>query len=88
MAYTIVRTQTVFGNLRAVCMDVTADAAEQNIQTGLGKIVGMSYGPSSMNSSNIHLEVNSTSTGVAAMGTVGVSGCTTGDRFFLTVYGA
>lgn len=88
MAYTIVRTPSVFGNLRVVCMDVTADAAEQNISTGLGKIIGMSYGPSSMNSSNIHLEVNSSSTGVASPGVIGVSGCTSGDRFFLVVYGA
>lgn len=87
MAFTIVRTPSAFGNQRVVMMDVTADAAEQNIVTNMGRVVAYSYGPSSMNSSNIHIAANSTSTGTAAMGTIGVSGCTTGDRFFLTVYG-
>lgn len=88
MAYTIVRTQSVFGNERVVHMDVTADAATQAIDTGLKNIVAMSYGPISMNSSNIHIAVNSNASGVQAYGTVGVSGNTSGDRFFITVYGA
>jgi hypothetical protein len=88
MAYTIVRTSTVFGNQKTAILDVSADAAESNIQVGLGRIVGISYCPISMNSSNIHIAVNSNSTGLASPGVVGVSGCTSGDRFFITVYGA
>lgn len=87
MAFTIVRTQSVFGNLRSVLLEVSADAAESNISTGLQKVIAFSYGPKSMNSSNIHIAANSNSTGLAAMGTIGVSGCTSGDNFFLIVHG-
>lgn len=87
MAYTVSRTNSVFGNLRTVIMEVTADAATQVVETGLKNIVGMSYGAKSMNSSNIKLAVNSNASGVQSMGVVGISGCTTGDNFFVTVYG-
>lgn len=87
MAFTIVRTPSVMGNLRVVLLDVTADAAEANISANMTKIIGCSYLPGSMNSSNIHMAPNSNSTGVAAMGTIGISGCTSGDRFFLVIYG-
>ena len=87
MAYTLVRTPSVFGNQATEIIHCTADAAEANIATRLGKIVGFSYGPSSMNSSNIHIAMNSNSTGVAAQGTIGISGCTSGDAVVLVVYG-
>jgi hypothetical protein len=87
MAYTLVRTPSVFGNVAVEMIHCTADSAEANIVTRLGKIVGFSYGPSSMNSSNIHIAINSNSTGLAANGTVGISGCTSGDDFYLVVYG-
>lgn len=87
MAYTVTRTQTVVGNLRAVHMDVTADAATQTIETGLKNVVCMNYGPLSMNSSNIHMAANSNATGTASFGVVAVTGCTSGDHFFITVYG-
>ncbi len=87
MAFTLVRNPTVFGNEAVEIIKVTADAAESNIQTRLGVIVGFSYGPSSMNSSNIHIAINSNSTGLSSPGVVGISGCTSGDLFYLTVYG-
>lgn len=87
MSFTLVRTPTVLGNLRATVIDVSADAAEVDISVGPGKIVGISYCPISMNSSNIHIAVNSNSSGAATVGTVGISGCTSGDRFFITVFG-
>lgn len=87
MAFTLVRTPSVFGNKGVEIIHCTADAAEQNIATRLKKIVGFSYGPISMNSSNIHIALNSNSTGVATDGTVGISGCTSGDAFVITVYG-
>ena len=87
MAYTVTKVNSVFGNLRSVIMNVTADAATQAVETGLKNVVGMSYGPLSMNSSNIHLAVNSNASGVQSMGVVGISGCTSGDNFFVVVYG-
>ena len=87
MAYTITRTQTVFGNYRAVMLEIVADAATEAVATGLGKIVGMSYAPKSMTTANIHLYANSGVAGTATNGTIGVTGCTSGDHFFVTVYG-
>ncbi len=87
MAFTLVRTPTVFGNMAAEIIKVTADASTQNVQTRLGTVVGMSYGPVSMNSSNIHIAVNSGAGGTALAGVIGISGCTSGDLFYLTVYG-
>jgi hypothetical protein len=88
MAYTVTRQQSVFGNMRAVLMEVTADAATQVIETGLGKIVGFSYAPKSMNSSNIHMAINSSATGVQSYGVFSVTGCTSGDNFHVVVYGS
>jgi len=88
MAYTVVKYNTVLGNKRVVGLDITADAATQTIETGLKKIDFMCNGESSMNSANIKLAVNSNSSGIQSMGVIGVSGCTSGDRFFVTVFGS
>ncbi len=87
MAYTVTKVQSVFGNLRAVLMDVTADAATQVIETGLKNVMGFSYAPQSMNSSNIHMAINSNASGVQSMGVFAVSGNTSGDHFNIIVYG-
>lgn len=87
MAYTLVRTPTTFGNQASEIIKITADAGTQAVVTRLGTIVGMSYGPVSMNSSNIHIAVNSNTSGISAPGTLGISGCTAGDLFYITVYG-
>ncbi len=87
MAYTVVKFNTVLGNKRVVGLDITADAATQTIETGLKVIEWMSNGEASMNSANIKLAVNSNASGVQSMGVLGVTGCTSGDRFFITVFG-
>lgn len=87
MAFTVSKTQTVFGNQRTVIMEVTADAATQTIETGLKKVIGFSYAPKSMNTSNVHMAINSNASGVASQGVFTVTGCTSGDNFFVTVYG-
>lgn len=87
MAYTVTKAQSVWGNLRVVSMEITADAATQTVETGLKNVVGMSYGPKSMNSSNIHMASNSNASGVQSFGVVGITGCTSGDNFFVVVYG-
>lgn len=88
MAYTITRTKTVFGNLGVSILNVTADAATQTIETGHGSVLGFSYGPVSMNSSNIHFGINSNASGVQSFGVLSVTGCTSGDDFVVTIYGA
>lgn len=87
MAYTVTRIKDVFGSKRVVLLEITADAATQAVESGLKNIMGMSYGPKSMNSSNIHLAINSNASGVQSFGVVGVSGCTSGDNFHVVVYG-
>ena len=87
MAYTVTRYASVFGNKRAVGLKVTADAATQTVQTGLGVIEWYSIGYGSMSSNGIKVAINSNASGVAEFGSVGVTGCTTGDDFYLTVYG-
>ena len=87
MAYTVTKTQSVFGNERVVHMEVTADAATQTIETGLKNVIAISYAPKSMNTSNIHISTNSNASGVQSFGVVAVTGNTSGDNFFITVYG-
>ena len=87
MAYTVTRKNSVFGNVRTVLMEITADAATQVIETGLKNVLGFSYAPKSMNSSNIHMAINSSATGVQSYGVFSVTGCTSGDNFHIVVYG-
>lgn len=87
MAYTVSKKQTVFGDQRAVILDITADAATQTVETGLGKINGFALGPKSLSTAAIKCYVNSNSSGVQSFGVLGISGCASGDQFFVTVYG-
>ena len=87
MAYTVTKVQSVFGNERVVHMDVTADAATQTIETGLKNVFSISTCLASCNTA-IRFAINSNSSGIASFGVVAVSGATSGDRIFITVYGA
>jgi hypothetical protein len=87
MAYTVAIDKTTFGNKKVHIMNIIADGAEANLTTGLAIIDGVSMCKKSMNSSNMHVEVNKNSTAAVANGTIGISGCTAGDDFCLVVYG-
>ncbi len=88
MAWTVTKFKTVFGDKAVVGLKVVADSATSVVASGLKHIDWFSYGPSSMNSSNIHIGVNVTASSAAeSQGTVAVTGCTSGDEFYLTVYG-
>lgn len=86
MAYTVTKVQSVFGNLRSVIMDVTADAATQTIETGLKNVVGFSVGNKS-GASGWKVWANSNASGVQSMGVLGVSNAASGDQAFIVVYG-
>jgi len=88
MAFTVVRKESVFGNERVAILKVTTDAATQNVESGLSIIHGISLGISSCNSSNFKIGVNSATTGTAIAGYLGITGCTSGDTFYVTCYGA
>lgn len=89
MAYTISKEITVFGNKRAVLLDITADAATQAVETGLARIdyIGGIMLQSAATAIGPKFVPNKDASGAAAAGKLGVSGLTSGDRFFVTVYG-
>ncbi len=87
MAWTIVRNPSVMGNKRVVGLTITPDSATFAVETGLSVVEYFTDGPASMNSSNIHIAINSNCSGVQSMGVLGVTGCTSGDLFCLTVFG-
>lgn len=89
MAFTVTRQRTVFGNMRTVIIDVVADGAEANITAGLSNIVGFSTGIRSLSTGTAypHIYANKNSSGTAAPGTIGISGITSGDEFFIVAYG-
>lgn len=87
MAYTVTKYKTVFGDHRVVAMNIVADAATQNVVTGLSIIDWMELGVKSLATMGIKVYPNSSATGVASPGTVGMSGLVSGDELYVTVYG-
>lgn len=89
MAYTVtVVNKTVFGNKRAHLLDVTADAQSGVVDTGHGIVDAFTVGAISMNTNSlVKMRPNINAASAASNGQIMVSGCTSGDRFFLVVYG-
>lgn len=88
MAYTINRTKTAFGNMRVSIMSCTADAATQNIQSGLDRVIGVTMTPVSMATFNSHsMYPNVLAAGTASAGYVSVTGLASGDEFHLVCFG-
>jgi hypothetical protein len=90
MAYTVTKTPTVFGNEKVVHLLIDADAATQTVETGLTNIVAYAFGHVSMTTysvAGIKIAVNSNASGVATPGSLGISGATAGDKFYVTVFG-
>lgn len=88
MAWTVTRDKTVFGNKAVVNLKLTADAATQTVETGLAKIDHFNQGFGSMSTLvGLTVAINSNAIGVASAGVLGLSGFTSGDDIFLTVYG-
>jgi hypothetical protein len=86
MAYTVTRKNTVFGNERAVHLDILADAATQTIETGLKVIHAHAVSIQSA-AAVFKCYANSNASGVQSMGVLGLSGLTSGDRIYVTVFG-
>lgn len=88
MAYTVTRTRVVFGNKRGVLLKCVADAATEAVATGLKVIDHVTFGFGSCTTTAINVKVNANASNVAANGTLGISGATSGDELYFTVYGA
>lgn len=88
MAFTVTKTPTVFGNKRAVILNITADGAEANIETGLSYIEAVTIGQFySMATGGAQVRKNVNSTGTAANGTLGLSGFSANAEVDVVVYG-
>ncbi len=89
MAWTVLRYPTVFGNKRAVGLKLTADAATQNVDTGLAVIEWIAQGTygSMASQTGRFIAINSSATGVATPGQLGCSGFAAGDEIYVTVFG-
>ncbi len=78
---------TVFGNQRAIGGVVTADAASGVVSFGLSTITHVEWAPKSCTTSGFRVRQNAVAGGTASQGDIGVSGCASGDEFYVTVYG-
>jgi hypothetical protein len=88
MAFTVVKTPTVFGNKKVVILNVTTDGAGSNIETGLGYIEAVTVGQFySMATGGAQIRKNVNSTGTAANGTLGLSGFSAAAEVDIVVYG-
>ena len=83
---TLVR-NTVFGNERVQIYDVTADAQSGVVACGIYVDAVMLTQVSMTTNSLIKCRPNINHASAASIGNVMLSGCTSGDRFFLMVYG-
>jgi hypothetical protein len=89
MAWTVSKEATALGNKRVVLASVTSDSSEANLDLGLAYISHYTLGIASCSTGTAlpHVAINKNSSGTAANGILGISGVTSGDALFLTVYG-
>lgn len=89
MAWTVSKDAAVVGNKRMIIASVTSDSAEANLALGLGYVdhVSVSLISCSTGTALPHVAKNMNSSGTASNGTVGISGCTSGDVFCIVAYG-
>lgn len=87
MAYTVSRKQGSDGDKRRVIIDITADAATQTVESGLSVVEGHAIGIQSCSTAAIKVYANSNASGVQSMGVLGISGCVSGDEFYVICYG-
>ena len=84
-SFTVLK-QTVFGDERVTHGVVTADGTAGYVATGLQNIVAMSHAPKSM-TTGVKYTINKLDAGTASAGSLAVTGCTSGDEFYVTLYG-
>lgn len=87
MTWTVTKTSTVMGNMRCVIVNALADAATQNIETGLTRILGCAVNYKSCATGPNFIYDNSAVSGTQIFGTLGCSGFTSGDQICAIVFG-
>lgn len=84
-SYTVAE-KTVFGNQRVHQGVLVADSTAGYVATGLSVITHISYAPKSQ-TSGVKMKINTLDSGTSTAGSLAVTGCTSGDEFYVTVFG-
>ena len=82
--------KTVLGNKNVVVLSCVADAASDAFATGLSNVDWYGFAPRSMSTGangGAKIRMNVLSAATASPGYIAVTGVTSGDHFYLTVYG-
>jgi hypothetical protein len=79
--------QTVFGNERVVHMIISADANSGAVDSGLSVIDSIGVAVKSAATGSQKFKANLNSGATALNGSIFCSSCTSGDDFYVTVYG-
>ena len=88
MAYTTTLTKkTVFGDSRVHMYDIIADAATAEIATGFDFIDHVQPAVNSAATYGAKWSKNVLTAATASNGTLSVTGCASGDTYYVTVYG-
>jgi hypothetical protein len=88
MAWTVSKVvEATVGGVRQQVWDLTADSATYELSTGLKNILALSTAINTATSGAIKFKPNILSAGTAALGNVAITGATSADRVYLTVYG-
>lgn len=92
MAFTLTNyAKTVHGNQNVWQGKVTADDVSGVVSFGYVTLTNVIWSPASAttNGSGIatRFRINANAAGSAAAGSLGISGCVSGDEFYVTVYG-
>jgi hypothetical protein len=83
---TIVK-QSVFGDMRVILYEITADANSGVINTGLSYIYSVQATVKSAATNGQNFKANKNAAGAASNGDIMASSCANGQEFYLTVYG-
>jgi hypothetical protein len=88
MAWTTTKNeQYAAGNLYIQIWELAGDSGTVELNTGLSVLRGCAFAAKSLTSSIPNVRLNALSAGTASNGYVSVTGCTSGDTMYLTVYG-
>jgi len=79
--------KTVFGDMRVHMYELTSDSATLELDTGMDVVTHIQPAVKSANTYGTFFDMNVLSAATVSNGTVAITGSTSGDDFFLTVYG-
>lgn len=88
MAWTVAKVvEATVGDKRMQVWDLIADSATLELSTGLKNVSALITGINTATSGAVKFKPNILSAGTSLGGNVAITGATSADRFYLTVYG-